>query len=196
MGANGDCLLAVSVYGYPPSHCDSGKNEDLLGDIFMSLKDLTLPIVVAGDLNTTCMQSETLSRIESLGSVRISSDASTTMTKVGCGKKGPPIDHVLANMRMRDLVTKVRVNASLVISDHFPICPVYANELERVAEAERRLHRAKHAPVATVLKYGLISVGCLSLIDYIGHPRIATVAPLATVVKRALQQPYAAPELL
>ena len=53
----------------------------------MSMKDLTLPVVVAGDLNTTCMQSETLSRIESLGFVRISSDASTTMNKVGCAKK-------------------------------------------------------------------------------------------------------------
>ena len=125
MGANGDSMICVSVYGYPPSRCDVGKNEDLLKDIFMSLKDLTLPIVVAGDLNTTCMQSETLSRIESLGFVRISNDTSTTMNKVGRAKKGDPIDHVVVNMRMRDLVTRVRVNASLVISDHYPsVCEV------------------------------------------------------------------------
>ena len=122
MGAHGDSIMCVSVYGYPPSHCDFGKNEDLFRDIFMSMKDLTLPVVVAGDLNTTCMQSETLSRIESLGFVRISNDASTTMTKVGCAKKGDPIDHVVVNLRMRDLVTKVRVNRSLVISDHYPLC--------------------------------------------------------------------------
>ena len=74
--------------------------------------------------------------------------------------------------------------------------PVHTKELERIKEAERRLLRVRHAPVSLVLKYDLISVGCLSLIDYIGHPRITTVGPLVSAVKRALAQPYAAPEIL
>ena len=74
--------------------------------------------------------------------------------------------------------------------------PVHTKELERIKEAERRLLRVRHAPVSIVLKYDLISVGCLSLIDYIGHPRITTVGPLVSAVKRALAQPYAAPEIL
>ena len=122
LGANGDCVLAVSVYGYPASHVDVGKNEDLLQDVFASMADLTLPVLIAGDMNTTCEHSEALSRAEMFGFVKMSDKKSSTMTKRGIASRSMPIDHVYVNMKMRDLVQRVWANQAIVMSDHYPIC--------------------------------------------------------------------------
>ena len=47
-----------------------------------------------------------------------------------------------------------------------------------------------------VLKYHLLSIGCLSILHYVHHPKVTSVAHLGGATKRSLNQAFAAPEIL
>ena len=51
-------------------------------------------------------------------------------------------------------------------------------------------------PGDMIAKCDVISVACLSLLDYANHPRMENVRALRMSVKRALGQKFAAPEIL
>ena len=74
--------------------------------------------------------------------------------------------------------------------------PVYAKETARYEEAEKRLLRVRHMPLSVGKKMAIISSTCLSTLDYVNHPSISSVKHLRALVKRALGQQYAAPEIL
>ena len=74
--------------------------------------------------------------------------------------------------------------------------PTYAKETQGIEEAERRILRIKHLPVDLATKYEAVSVACLSLLDYVNHPRMENVRALRMLVKRSLGQRFAAPEIL
>ena len=74
--------------------------------------------------------------------------------------------------------------------------PAYVKETQRIDELERRLVRLQHLPSTLHLKLDLISTACLSLLDYINHPRIDAAESMGIMVKKCLNQWYAAPEVL
>ena len=88
-------LLAVVIYGFPESHSERDRNDELLRDVFISLEAWKCPILVAGDMNSTIMQSPALANAEQWGFFRISPDVATTVNKTGLPKGGQPIDHML-----------------------------------------------------------------------------------------------------
>ena len=114
-------FLAIVIYGYPDSHPERDRNDELLRDVFVSLEAWTCPILVAGDLNTTVAQSATLAQADQWGFFRISPNLATTTNKEGLPAKSAPIDHMLANTRMMDMIYECKVDWGVAISDHFPI---------------------------------------------------------------------------
>ena len=74
--------------------------------------------------------------------------------------------------------------------------PSYTKEVKRIEEAEKRILSVRHLPVDLATKYEAISMACLSLLDYVNHPRMENVRALRMLVKRSLGQRFAAPEIL
>ena len=74
--------------------------------------------------------------------------------------------------------------------------PLYAKEFKRIEEADRRLQRVRHMPIALAAKIDVIAVAALSMIDYINPPRMESVRGLRACVKKAFGQQFAAPEIL
>ena len=114
-------FLAVVIYGFPDSHAERGRNDELLRDVFVSLGAWTCPILVAGDLNTTITQSEALSQADHWGFFRVSPNLVTTLSRDGLPSKGQPIDQMLANTQMLDMLTECKVDWGVAISDHYPL---------------------------------------------------------------------------
>ena len=75
-------------------------------------------------------------------------------------------------------------------------CPTHEKELARYEEAEKRLIRIRHMPIGVSNKIAIISSTCLSTLDYVNHPELSSVRYLRSLVKKALAQQYAAPEVL
>ena len=119
-------FVAFVIYGFPESHAERGRNDELLRDVFVSLGAWKSPILVAGDLNTTISHSATLSQADQWGFQRVSPNIATTVNKEGSPSRGLPIDHMLANLPMLDILTECKVDWGVAISDHFPITATIA----------------------------------------------------------------------
>ena len=74
--------------------------------------------------------------------------------------------------------------------------PTYDKEHDRCEEAEKRLLRVRHMPIGVAKKIAIISSTCLSTLDYVNHPDLSSVRHLRSLVKKALVQQFAAPEVL
>ena len=74
--------------------------------------------------------------------------------------------------------------------------PSYDKERQRLEALESRLMRLQHLPIGLNLKLDLVSAACLSLLDYLNHPRIDGAKGARILVKKCLNQWYAAPEVL
>ena len=109
------------IYGFPESHPERDRNDELLRDVFVSLGAWKCPILVAGDMNSTITQSSILSQSERWGFFRVSPDKATTVSKDGMPKHGLPIDHMLANLPMIDRLSGCQVDWGVALSDHYPL---------------------------------------------------------------------------
>ena len=74
--------------------------------------------------------------------------------------------------------------------------PNYAKEEARMDEFERRLMRARNLPLSFVATVDTVSTACLSLLDYINHPKPTRAKALRSLVKKTLGHYHAAPEIL
>ena len=72
----------------------------------------------------------------------------------------------------------------------------HKKETAMIAETKLRLERLKHLPGDFLLKTGLASTGCWSLIDYGLPPSLGDVPRLSGSVKRALTLAAGAPEIV
>ena len=79
---------------------------------------------------------------------------------------------------------------------HSSAKPTYAKEESRMDEFERRLMRAKNLPLSFVATVDTVSTACLSLLDYINHPKPTRAKALRSLVKKTLGHYHAAPEIL
>ena len=69
-------------------------------------------------------------------------------------------------------------------------------EHERVEEALVRIDRVKNLPVGIAMRMQLVDRACLSLLDYVNPSLPSSVRHLALPIKMALDQRFAAPEIL
>ena len=74
-----------------------------------------------GDLNDHLHTSRTLASVAALNVYRVSDNSPTTLDKRGVLTKRGSIDHCYINSRALDCPTHVRVEPSIVSSDHVPI---------------------------------------------------------------------------
>ena len=72
----------------------------------------------------------------------------------------------------------------------------YPREHARLDECIHRLHRARSMPVSLPRLAQFISVGCLSLLDYVNLLDPKPYAAVRTLVKHALNQKSGAPEIV
>ena len=79
---------------------------------------------------------------------------------------------------------------------HTAAKPTYSKEEKRMEELERRLLRAKNLPLSFAAFVDTVSTACLSLLDYINHPKITRAKAMRSVVKKTLGHYHAAPEIL
>ena len=69
-------------------------------------------------------------------------------------------------------------------------------EHARIEEALTRIERTKNLPVGIAMRLQLIDRACLSLLDYVNPSHPVSVKHLALPIKMALDQRFAAPEVL
>ena len=73
---------------------------------------------------------------------------------------------------------------------------MYHKEKARMQECERRLQRIRHLPIHPVEKSTAISVGCLSLLDYVNLAAYAPYLQARSLVKSVMHQSHGAPEIV
>ena len=113
------CLIAV--YGFAPSHPQRQDNEALCLQIASWITKLTIPVIWAGDFNTTAVNSPILTLLRAYDLWRISSDSSSTRGKTSSTSGKSPIDHVICNSQMLDLAICCDTLPGEPISDHVPL---------------------------------------------------------------------------
>ena len=114
-------VVVVAVYGYPASHMRHDMNDTMLIQLHNWISSLKMPVLVAGDLNTTTSASSYLSICQRAGVWRISPDLPSTTNRFGGPAEGKPIDHVLVNSRLLDLGVVAAIQHDICMSDHFPV---------------------------------------------------------------------------
>ena len=74
--------------------------------------------------------------------------------------------------------------------------PDYAKEMKRLDECHARLNRARLLPMSLARLAQVISVGCLSLLDYVNLPDVKPYTKLRAMVKDAMGLKSSAPEVV
>ena len=113
-------VMVLSVYGFPRRHPQQHRNETLLSQCFHWASELSMPLLLGGDLNENPSESTALSLCDMWQLFRVTDESPTTRNRAG-GLSANCLDHVLVNTKMLDAGVKARVSHFEAISDHFPV---------------------------------------------------------------------------
>ena len=118
-------VVAASLYGFPRGHPRKHCNEVFLSQLFSWASELTMPLLLGGDLNENPHECSALTLVDMWKLHRISDESSTTRSRSG-GLSGNALDHIIVNEQMLDLQAHAQVSHEEAISDHFPILGAFS----------------------------------------------------------------------
>ena len=119
-------MTVASCYGFPVSHEHRRLNEAFLKDVLSYMGKLNSLAVVIGDLNDHPCSSPVLASATILDMHRITDDTPTTFSKSGTVSARQPLDHCLVNRQALQIGIRVKIDPTLILSDHLPILLEFA----------------------------------------------------------------------